>query len=60
MALPQSEGRRFESCRARHDFSVTQQTDRILEIKDGRLLRDVRTACLEPELPAEPRSQPEQ
>jgi lipoprotein-releasing system ATP-binding protein len=31
-----------------HDRSVAQQTDRILEVQDGRLLQDVRNAYLEP------------
>jgi len=31
-----------------HDRSVAQQTDRILEIQDGRLLQDVRNSYLDP------------
>ena len=31
-----------------HDRSVAQQTDRILEIQDGRLLQDVRNSHLDP------------
>jgi lipoprotein-releasing system ATP-binding protein len=31
-----------------HDRGVAQQTDRILEVQDGRLLQDVRNAYLEP------------
>jgi lipoprotein-releasing system ATP-binding protein len=31
-----------------HDRGVAQQTDRILEVQDGRLLQDVRNSCLDP------------
>ena len=31
-----------------HDRAVAQQTDRILEVQDGRLLQDVRNAYLDP------------
>ncbi len=31
-----------------HDRSVAQQTDRILEVNDGRLIQDVRNSYLAP------------
>jgi lipoprotein-releasing system ATP-binding protein len=37
-----------------HDRAIAQQTDRILEILDGKLLQDVRNPCADPEPDEEP------
>jgi lipoprotein-releasing system ATP-binding protein len=36
-----------------HDRAIAQQTDRILELKDGRLLQDVRNPCVDCDEPPE-------